>query len=350
MRRRLAAAGRPFGLPGGGLVAFRRRLALRAGQDGGDAGGAGGIVQDHRRGGVSGVRHAASVAVGRGIPAARQPSARVDSKAAMRDIVGMIRRRIGDGFALLRYRIRPLRPSCAHIGGERRIGSKGLPNLAPRGSLRLARIATDRAAVAQPIEKRGALIRGERGGSVAVRGHIGHGIDGPRADDAPQGRKATLAVAPLYFAQRLTEASGGARIYLKREDLAHTGAHKINNTVGQGLLARRMGKTRLIAETGAGQHGVATATVAALLGLSCDIYMGTEDIRRQRLNVIRAFYFFQDALVVLRVLGGGQHLIDGRGTTWPGEDRFQPFNRLCRPGGMLATQAMVVLEPLDSFR
>jgi len=92
---------------------------------------------------------------------------------------------------------------------------------------------------------------------------------------------------PLYFARHLTEALGGAQLYLKREDLAHTGAHKINNTLGQGLLARRMGKDRLIAETGAGQHGVATATVAALLGLECDIFMGTEDIRRQRLNVIR---------------------------------------------------------------
>jgi tryptophan synthase beta chain len=92
---------------------------------------------------------------------------------------------------------------------------------------------------------------------------------------------------PLYFARHLTAALGGPQIYLKREDLAHTGAHKINNTLGQGLLARRMGKKRLIAETGAGQHGVATATVAALLGLTCDIYMGTEDIRRQRLNVIR---------------------------------------------------------------
>jgi tryptophan synthase beta chain len=92
---------------------------------------------------------------------------------------------------------------------------------------------------------------------------------------------------PLYFARHLTEALKGPRIYIKREDLAHTGAHKINNTLGQGLLARRMGKRRLIAETGAGQHGVATATVAALLGQECDIYMGTEDIRRQRLNVIR---------------------------------------------------------------
>ncbi|MDP1760944.1 MAG: tryptophan synthase subunit beta, partial [Deltaproteobacteria bacterium] len=92
---------------------------------------------------------------------------------------------------------------------------------------------------------------------------------------------------PLYFARHLSAELGGPQIYIKREDLAHTGAHKINNTLGQGLLARRMGKIRLIAETGAGQHGVATATVAALLGLSCDIYMGTEDIRRQRLNVIR---------------------------------------------------------------
>ena len=92
---------------------------------------------------------------------------------------------------------------------------------------------------------------------------------------------------PLYFARHLTEALGGPQIYIKREDLAHTGAHKINNTLGQGLLARRMNKRRIIAETGAGQHGVATATVAALLGQECDIYMGTEDIRRQRLNVIR---------------------------------------------------------------
>ena len=91
----------------------------------------------------------------------------------------------------------------------------------------------------------------------------------------------------LYFARRLTDAWGGARIYLKREDLAHTGSHKINNTVGQGLLAVRMNNKRLIAETGAGQHGVATATAAALLGLECDIFMGTEDIRRQRLNVFR---------------------------------------------------------------
>lgn len=92
---------------------------------------------------------------------------------------------------------------------------------------------------------------------------------------------------PLYFARRLTEHLGGARIYLKREDLCHTGAHKINNAVAQALLAKKMGKTRLIAETGAGQHGVATATGAALAGLKCEIYMGSEDMRRQALNVFR---------------------------------------------------------------
>ncbi len=92
---------------------------------------------------------------------------------------------------------------------------------------------------------------------------------------------------PLYFARRLTEKLGGARIYVKREDLLHTGAHKINNCLGQALLARRMGKKRVIAETGAGQHGVATATVCALFGFECVVYMGEEDMRRQRLNVFR---------------------------------------------------------------
>jgi len=92
---------------------------------------------------------------------------------------------------------------------------------------------------------------------------------------------------PLYFCKRLTAELGGAKIYLKREDLLHTGAHKINNALGQGLLARRMGKKRIIAETGAGQHGVATATVCALLGLECVIYMGDVDMERQELNVIR---------------------------------------------------------------
>ena len=92
---------------------------------------------------------------------------------------------------------------------------------------------------------------------------------------------------PLYFAKRLTESLGGAKVYLKREDLAHTGAHKINNALGQALLAKKMGKKRLIAETGAGQHGVATATGAALCGLECEIYMGSDDIARQSLNVFR---------------------------------------------------------------
>jgi tryptophan synthase beta chain len=92
---------------------------------------------------------------------------------------------------------------------------------------------------------------------------------------------------PLYFAERLSEHAAGARIYLKREDLCHTGAHKINNVLGQGLLAAQMGKTRLIAETGAGQHGVATATAAALLGLECEVFMGAEDVERQKPNVFR---------------------------------------------------------------
>src|SRR5271167_3313363 len=92
---------------------------------------------------------------------------------------------------------------------------------------------------------------------------------------------------PLYHAKRLSEMYGGAKIYIKREDLLHTGAHKINNCIGQALLARRMGKKRIIAETGAGQHGVATATVCALFGFDCTVYMGEEDMRRQRLNVFR---------------------------------------------------------------
>ena len=92
---------------------------------------------------------------------------------------------------------------------------------------------------------------------------------------------------PLYFAKRLSETLGGARIYFKREDLLHTGAHKINNALGQALLAKKMGKKRIIAETGAGQHGVATATACALFGIDCVVYMGEEDMRRQRLNVVR---------------------------------------------------------------
>jgi len=93
--------------------------------------------------------------------------------------------------------------------------------------------------------------------------------------------------SPLYFAEKLTRQLGGAKIYLKREDLNHTGAHKVNNTIGQGLLAKRMKKERVIAETGAGQHGVATATIAALFGMQCEVFMGAEDIRRQALNVFR---------------------------------------------------------------
>jgi tryptophan synthase beta chain len=114
-----------------------------------------------------------------------------------------------------------------------------------------------------------------------------------RADAAFQAELADLLrnyagrPTPLYYARRLSDALGGARIYIKREDLLHTGAHKINNCLGQALLARRMGKRRIIAETGAGQHGVATATVCALLGLECIVYMGEEDMRRQRLNVFR---------------------------------------------------------------
>src|SRR5262249_40776195 len=93
--------------------------------------------------------------------------------------------------------------------------------------------------------------------------------------------------SPLYFSQRMTMAAGGARIFLKREDLNHTGAQKINNCIGQALLTKRMGKPRIIAETGAGQHGVATATAAALFGFQCQVYMGEEDMRRQKLNVFK---------------------------------------------------------------
>lgn len=109
---------------------------------------------------------------------------------------------------------------------------------------------------------------------------------------------------PLYFAQNLTEKLGGAKVYLKREDLNHTGAHKINNVLGQILLARRMGKKRVIAETGAGQHGVATATGAAMFGMECEIFMGKEDVKRQALNVFR-----------MRLLGAKVHSVEsGTGT------------------------------------
>jgi tryptophan synthase beta chain len=112
---------------------------------------------------------------------------------------------------------------------------------------------------------------------------------------------------PLYFAERLTHELGGAQVYLKREDLNHTGAHKVNNTVGQALLAKRMGKPRIIAETGAGQHGVATATVAARLGLECRVYMGAEDVKRQSLNVYRMKLLGAE---VVPVLSGSRTLKD----------------------------------------
>ena len=128
---------------------------------------------------------------------------------------------------------------------------------------------------------------------VAALDELEHAYAEAQADPAFHARLDSLLTdyagrpTPLYYAARLTEYLGGAKIYLKREDLLHTGAHKINNCLGQGLLAQRMGKKRIIAETGAGQHGVATATVCALLGLECVIYMGEEDMRRQELNVYR---------------------------------------------------------------
>jgi tryptophan synthase beta chain len=128
---------------------------------------------------------------------------------------------------------------------------------------------------------------------VAALDELEHEYDLAKADAAFQVELAGLLKdyagrpTPLYFCKRLTEQLGGAKIYLKREDLLHTGAHKINNALGQGLLAKRMGKKRIIAETGAGQHGVATATVCALLGLECVVYMGDVDMARQELNVLR---------------------------------------------------------------
>src|SRR3974390_988549 len=121
---------------------------------------------------------------------------------------------------------------------------------------------------------------------------------------------------PLYYARRLSEMHGGAKIYIKREDLLHTGAHKINNCLGQALLARRMGKRRIIAETGAGQHGVATATVSALFGLECVVYMGEEDMRRQRLNVFRMRLL---GAKVAAVTSGGRALEDA--ISQPGRER-----------------------------
>jgi tryptophan synthase beta chain len=128
---------------------------------------------------------------------------------------------------------------------------------------------------------------------VAALDELDHAYAEAKVDPAFQARLDSLLrdyagrPTPLYFAARLSEELGGAKIYLKREDLLHTGAHKINNCIGQGLLAERMGKRRIIAETGAGQHGVATATVCALLSVECVVYMGEEDMRRQELNVYR---------------------------------------------------------------
>jgi len=128
---------------------------------------------------------------------------------------------------------------------------------------------------------------------VAALEELEHAYAGAQTDPAFHARLDSLLrdyagrPTPLYFAERLTAELGGAKIYLKREDLLHTGAHKINNCIGQGLLAQRMGKHRIIAETGAGQHGVATATICALLGMECVVYMGAEDMRRQELNVYR---------------------------------------------------------------
>ena len=114
--------------------------------------------------------------------------------------------------------------------------------------------------------------------------------------------------SPLYFAERLTEAFGGAQIWFKRDELNHTGSHKANNCLGQVLLAKRMGKTRIIAETGAGQHGVATATVCAKFGMDCVIYMGTEDIERQRLNVERMELLGAEAVGAPTALAAGEAL------------------------------------------
>ena len=128
---------------------------------------------------------------------------------------------------------------------------------------------------------------------MAALVELEHEYNVAKADAAFQAELADLLhnfagrPTPLYFAKRLSEQLGGAKIYLKREDLLHTGAHKINNALGQALLARRMGKKRIIAETGAGQHGVATATVCALLGMECVVYMGEVDMARQELNVMR---------------------------------------------------------------
>ena len=138
--------------------------------------------------------------------------------------------------------------------------------------------------------------------------------------------------SPLYPAQRLSEHVG-AKVYLKREDLNHTGAHKINNTIGQGLLARRMGKQQIIAETGAGQHGVATATVAALLGLPCKVFMGVEDVRRQKLNVYRMRLLGAEVVPVEGLQGTLKDACDEAMRYWMGtyEDTLYIFGSVAGP-------------------
>ena len=131
----------------------------------------------------------------------------------------------------------------------------------------------------------------------------------------------------LYYAEKMTKDLGGAKIYLKREDLNHTGAHKINNALGQALLAKKMGKTRLIAETGAGQHGVATATVAAYMGMDCEVYMGRLDMERQALNVYR-----------MRLMGTTVHGVDAGTATLKdavSECFWEPHQRHALPAGLL---------------
>ena len=138
---------------------------------------------------------------------------------------------------------------------------------------------------------------------------------------------------PVDFAARLTAHAGGARIYLKREDLTHTGAHKINNTIGQGLLARRMGKRRIIAETGAGQHGVATATVAARFGMECKVFMGVEDIRRQAPNVSRMKLLGAEVVPVSSGLGTLKDAMNEAMRYWVGavEDTFYVIGTVAGP-------------------
>src|SRR5579859_5871282 len=172
-----------------------------------------------------------------------------------------------------------------------------IPTLAAKNAARMGHPRVSSARVASPSNEPGRF--GVYGGRyvpetlMAALEELEREYNKAKRDKKFQARLTELLTTyagrptPLFFARRLTEKLGGAKIYLKREDLLHTGAHKINNCLGQGLLVERMGKHRVIAETGAGQHGVATATVCALLGFECVVYMGTEDMRRQELNVFR---------------------------------------------------------------